>query len=374
MSTNAELTHTANLPSLVERYPWLIEVFITIFVTLLVSYLAKIFFHRVEKRISQTANLWDDAIVFSVSKPMTWMIFVVGFYWALHIIRRSSEIALFEAIDPLRNVITVGIFAWFLVRAIGQLEKNLVSPKYDQSPFDETTAAAISKLARITVIITAVLVAVQTLGYSISGVLAFGGIGGIAVGFAAKDILANFFGGLMIYLDRPFAVGDWVRSNDKEIEGTVEDIGWRLTRIRTFDKRPLYVPNSTFTQIAVENPSRMLNRRIYETIGLRYDDAAQVERIVVDIKNMLKIHKDIDHDQTLIVNFDAFSPSSLDIFIYTFTKTTNWVEFHEIKQDVLMRVLGIIHEVGADVAFPTHTVKLDELEGRAASEAEALER
>ena len=103
----------------------------------------------------------------------------------------------------------------------------------------------------------------QALGYSISGVLAFGGIGGIAVGFAAKDLLANFFGGLMIYLDRPFSVGDWIRSPDKNIEGTVEEIGWRLTRIRTFDKRPLYVPNSTFTQISVENPSRMLNRRIY---------------------------------------------------------------------------------------------------------------
>ena len=112
----------------------------------------------------------------------------------------------------------------------------------------------------------------QLFDYSVSGLLAFGGIGGIAVGFAAKDLLANFFGGLMIYLDRPFSVGDWIRSPDKEIEGTVEDIGWRLTRIRTFDKRPLYIPNSIFASISVENPSRMSNRRIYEKIGIRYDD------------------------------------------------------------------------------------------------------
>src|SRR5690606_30903944 len=108
------------------------------------------------------------------------------------------------------------------------------------------TAKAISKLLKAAAIITAMLVLLQSLGFSVSGVLAFGGIGGIAIGFAARDLLANFFGALMLYFDRPFAVGDWVRSPDREIEGTVEDIGWRLTRIRTFDQRPLYVPNSIF--------------------------------------------------------------------------------------------------------------------------------
>ena len=92
---------------------------------------------------------------------------------------------------------------------------------------DETTVTAIAKLARVSIVITAALMAMQTLGISISGVLAFGGIGGIAVGFAAKDLLANFFGGLVIYLDRPFKVGDWIRSPDRDIEGTVVKIGWR---------------------------------------------------------------------------------------------------------------------------------------------------
>ena len=120
------------------------------------------------------------------------------------------------------------------------------------------------------------LMVLQSLGVSVSGLLAFGGIGGIAVGFAAKDMLANFLGGLSIYLDRPFAVGDWIRSPDRSIEGTVEDIGLRVTRIRTFDQRPLYVPNSTFSSVSLENPSRMTNRRIYETIGVRYEDAGRV--------------------------------------------------------------------------------------------------
>jgi len=159
-------------------------------------------------------------------------------------------------------------------------------------------------------------------------------------------------------MDRPFKVGDWIRSPDKEIEGTVEEIGWRLTRIRTFDKRPLYVPNSTFANIAVENPSRMTNRRIYENIGIRYDDAAQAGAIVAGIKAMLEQHADIDHTQTLIVNLNHFGPSSLDILVYTFTKTTVWVDYHEIKQDVLLKIMDVITAHGAEVAFPTQTLHL----------------
>jgi MscS family membrane protein len=206
--------------------------------------------------------------------------------------------------------------------------------------------------------ITASLVALQTLGFSISGVLAFGGVGGIAVGFAAKDLLANFFGGLMVYLDRPFSVGDWIRSPDRNIEGTVEEIGWRLTMIRTFDKRPLYVPNATFTSIAVENPSRMLNRRIYETIGIRYDDADKMEGIVREVEQMLRDHPEIDTNQTLMVNFNKFAASSLDFFIYTFTRTTVWTEYHKIKQDVLLKINAIITKHGAEIAFPTSTIHL----------------
>ncbi|HKK16678.1 MAG TPA: mechanosensitive ion channel family protein, partial [Gammaproteobacteria bacterium] len=191
-----------------------------------------------------------------------------------------------------------------------------------------------------------------------SGVLAFGGVGGIAVGFAARDLLANFFGGLMIYMDRPFSVGDWVRSPDREIEGTVEQIGWRLTIIRTFDKRPLYIPNSIFNTIALENPARMTNRRIFETVGIRYDDAGKMESIVSDVRKMLEQHEAIDHDKTLIVNFNEFAASSLNFFIYTFTKTTNWIEYHAIKQDVLLQVIHIIEEHGAECAFPTTTVHI----------------
>ena len=200
----------------------------------------------------------------------------------------------------------------------------------------------------------------QTLGFSVSGVLAFGGMGGIAIGFAAKDLLANFFGAMTIYLDRPFSEGDWIRSPDREIEGIVENIGWRLTVIRSFDKRPIYVPNSVFASIAVENASRMSNRRIYESIGLRYADIKQMDAIVAAVTQMLRTHKEIDQTQTLIVNFTEFNASSVDFMVYTFTKTTDWVRFHEIKQDVLLQIADIIEQHDAEMAFPSRSLYVED--------------
>ena len=118
----------------------------------------------------------------------------------------------------------------------------------------------------------------------------------------------------------------------------------------------LYNCNSIFTKISVENPSRMLNRRIYETIGLRYSDAGKVREIIAAVKTMLSQHDEIDKDTTLIVNFNTMGASSLDFFIYTFTKTTDWVQYHEVKQDVLLKIIDIVHEHGADIAFPTTTL------------------
>jgi len=214
------------------------------------------------------------------------------------------------------------------------------------------------KLVKAAVIITAILALMQHFGFSISGVLAFGGVGGIAIGFAAKDLLSNFFGGLMIYMDRQFSVGDWIRSPDKEIEGTVEHIGWRITRIRTFDMRPLYVPNATFANISVENPSRMTNRRFYETFGLRYQDQSKVQDITVAVKAMLLAHAAIDTHQTLMVNVNTYNAHSVDFFVYSFTKTTQWAEFHEIKQELLGLIGDIVAQNGAEFAFPTQTIQL----------------
>ncbi|MEH6650175.1 MAG: mechanosensitive ion channel family protein [Motiliproteus sp.] len=342
-----------------ERY-WIIEVFVVVFLTLLASFLLSRLFNRLALKLERTQNIWDDVVLDALRRPAALLVWAIGLGWAAQVIDERTNTTLLAIIEPGRDVAVIVLLSWFLLRLIRGVERGLVDPGRLQKPMDQTTAHAISKLLRASVMITSVLVMMQSLGYSVSGVLAFGGIGGIAVGFAAKDLLANFFGGLMIYLDRPFVVGDWIRSPDQEVEGTVEYIGWRQTRIRTFDKRPLYVPNATFANISVENPSRMTNRRIYETIGVRYDDAGALQGIIEAVRLMLKNHPDIDANQTLIVNLNAFGPSSLDFFVYTFTKTVNWVEFHSVKQDVMMKIMAIIDDHQAEIAFPTQTIHLAE--------------
>ncbi len=354
------------LHSLLGDNAWISEIFIIVLLTLVVNLFWRSFYTRLSSKIVKTKTFWDDVLFDASSRPVTWAIWVTGLSFAIEISQSDYlieiiQIKLAGSSEPIliRDIALIGLFGWFLTRFIHQAEQKLIKhqpEKESDDRIDKSTIEAISKLLRVTVIITTTLVVLQTVGVSISAVLAFGGIGGIAIGFAAKDLLANFFGGLIIYLDRPFSVGDWIRSPDRSIEGTVEYIGWRQTRIRTFDKRPLYVPNSVFNSISVENPSRMSHRRIYETIGIRYDDIAVMGKVVEQVKAMLQQHSAIAQDQTMIVNFNAFSASSVDFFIYTFTKTTNWIEYHDIKQDVLLKIADIIEQNSAEIAFPTSTL------------------
>ena len=351
-----------NISLIVANYNWVIQVFLIVFLTLISNFFAKKLLSRLKTQLEKTSNIWDDALIESLHKPLSYLVWVLGFTWAAYVVQSVSNAPIFSIIDPLRDISIIFLITWFLINFVRNSEKNLVvkeNNSSDENPLDPSTIHALAKLLRLAIVITTSLVALQTLGFSISGVLAFGGIGGIAVGFASKDLLSNFFGGLMIYLDRPFAIGDWIRSPDKEIEGIVEYIGWRQTRIRTFDKRPLYIPNSTFGHISVENPSRMLNRRIYETIGIRYEDASVLEKIVVQVKEMLEKHDEIDTSQALMVNINSFGESSIDFFIYCLTRTTDWAHYHHVKQDILVKILNIVELNKAQIAFPTRVVELN---------------
>jgi len=336
-----------------------IEVFLVVLAVVVINFALKKVLLRFEQRALKTKIPWDDALIKALMRPLNAFVWIVGITYAAQIIHDKTDTAIFAAAEGIRDMGIILVLSWFLLRFARNFENTLIETKLSKGEItDRATIEAIGKLIRISIFITAGLMALHTVGINIAGVLAFGGIGGIVIGFAAKDLLSNFFGGLMIYLDRPFVVGDWIRSDDKEIEGTVEEIGWRLTRIRKFDKRPIYVPNATFMSIAVENPSRMTNRRIYETVGIRYDDIGKMEAIVHDVKEMLKSHPEIDQNQTMIVNFNSFAASSIDFFVYTFTKTTGWVHFHGIKQDVLLKIAKIINDHSAEMAFPTSTMYL----------------
>ena len=238
------------------------QVFVVVFIAMLFDFVQRNLLKRLHRKLESTQNPWDDALLQSAMRPLSAMIWIIGITFAADIVSAETQAPLFQAIAPLRHVGIIATLAWFLIRLVSNMQHSIIERGMASGePYDRTTADAIGKLTRVSILITVALVILQTLGFSVSGVLAFGGIGGIAVGFAARDLLANFFGGLMLYLDRPFSVGDWIRSPDREIEGTVENIGWRLTMIRSFSKRPIYVPNSVFANIAVENPSRMTDRK-----------------------------------------------------------------------------------------------------------------
>ena len=342
-----------------ENYGLVLHVFVIVLIAMILNFLVVRSLNRLSLRLKRTNNLWDDVFADALTKPAGYFVWLIGLSIAINTIDVFEDIEGFlSGFNVLRDVALTAVFAWFFVR----LTKGIEAVYVQQSDLDVTTIHAIAKLVITAIIVTVGLFLLNALGYSIKGFLAFGGIGGIALGFAAKDLLANLFGGLVIYFDRPFSVGDWIKSPDKEIEGYVEHIGWRSTKIRTFEKRPLYVPNSSFNQISIQNPSRMSNRRIKEYIGVRYEDAPKIRIIVDDIREMVRTHPDIDTNMVIIVNFVTFAASSCDILIYTFTKTTVWTEYHNVQQDVLLKAMDIIHGHGADIAFPTSTLHIEKFE------------
>jgi MscS family membrane protein len=339
-----------------QNYDWLWESGFALTITLMVALVWRFIRKRLTHVIRRSRNRWDDVTLNAFAVPINWLILIVGASWFADITARNFSAEIMTSIPIARQLAALIVIAWGVWRFISGIEIKQLDKGNDP-----TTVQLVGKVTKLTLTILIILPIFQVLGISISGMLAFGGMGGLIVGMAAKDLLANFFGSIMIYLDRPFNVGDWIRSPDRSIEGVVESIGFRLTVIRTFDKRPLYVPNSVFTNIAVENPSRMHNRRIKETIGVRYKDAKKLPIILDEVRNMLVNHPDIDETQTLIVNFDTFGASSLEFFIYTFTKTIDWIEFHHIKQDVMLQILNIIHNHDADCAFPTRTLQVESI-------------
>lgn len=340
-----------------ELTPDLIRLLLVLCGTLLAHFLVVRALKRAEAASAHTDNIWDDALIAAAKKPLPALIWLSGLSFALHLVHRQTGEQLLDYLTPARNIGFIICVSWFLFKLIREAaDRAIASRPHVGGAEDRTTVDGLSKIGRIVVVVLAALMVMQTLGFSISGVLAFGGVGGIAVGFAAKDLLANLFGGLMVHLDRPFNIGDKIRSPDREIEGVVEHIGWRQTTLRANNMSLLYVPNSLFTTIVVENTSRISHRRIEEVIGLRYQDISKVTSINTEIEQMLRQHPHIDAEQNVIVALGKLAESSIDITLLCFTKTGALQEYHQTRQDVLFNVSEIVARHGADFAFPTRTL------------------
>ncbi len=224
-----------------------------------------------------------------------------------------------------------------------------------EDPKDE--AMLISLLDRLFTIAIIVMMAATEMvvfGISTTAVATLLGGAGIGIGFSTQQISQNFLSGFMLYFNRPFKEGDWISTND--LQGTVEQIGWYHTKLRTFDRRPLYIPNAVFATHPIENPGQMYNRRIKASIGLRYQDIPRIAKISASIRKMLENHPAIDQDQIILVNFNQWDSSSVNVMVYCFTKTTVWKEWLDQQQEIFLLIAEIVQEAGADFAFPSTTL------------------
>ena len=337
----------------------LLAAFAVLFLALLLKrVLAHLFTSLIFKAVQHTASEIDEMLLKSLRKPGEFLVLVIGLGFMVEILQLPQQPTDLNrwAKDFIQILLTFNI-AWVCYNLVTLLEHWLSHwAGTTESTLDDQLIPFIRKSLRVFIVVMAVLMLVQNLGYSISGLLASLGIGGLAVALAAKDSLSNIFGSLMILLDRPFTLGDWVKVGD--LEGTIEEVGFRSTRIRTFAKTQITIPNSVLMNMSIDNFSRMPKRRIKMTVGVTYASSpAQMRQAVAAIKQMLRSHPAIDQE-FFLVNFTDFGASSLDIMIYCFTSSTIWNEYLEAREDVCLKIMEILETLGMEIAFPSRSVYL----------------
>ncbi len=340
--------------------------FICAFITIIIALIAKkVISHLCTraffKAARKTTSSLDDSFVKSLNKPAEFLVVIIGLYCAVTILQLPKEPT---NLDLLGHNLIKGLFvlniAWLCFNLVTLLEQwmNLWARR-TESTLDDHLVPFIRKSLRVFIVVIALLVLIQNLGYSISGLLASLGLGGLAVALAAKDSLSNIFGSLMIILDRPFSIGDWIQAGN--MEGTVEEIGFRSTRIRTFAKTLITVPNSVLMNMSINNYSQMPKRRIKLSVGITYASApAQVRQAVSAIRELLRNHPAIDQE-FFLVNFTDFGPSSLDIRVYCFTTSTVWGEYLDAREDVCLKIMDELQKLGLEIAFPSQTLYLHDM-------------
>jgi MscS family membrane protein len=318
---------------------------------------------RLQEVAARTETEADDKLTDALISPLSLILPVVGVYGAVRVLL-LVQTPWRESADKIFKVLTILILTWTAFRVIDAVAIFLreLTAKTD-SQLDDQVVPLVRKAAKTFIAVLAFILAAQNLGYSVSGLLAGLGIGGLAVAMAAKDTLANLFGSIMILVDRPFHVGDWITFDGGD--GVVEEIGLRSTRIRTFAKTVVSVPNQALANATVENHSLMPKRRIKFTLGVTYDATVeQMQELVRRIETYLRDNPDIDQE-FMLVKFTEFGASSLDVFVYCFTVTTDWTRHLAVRQEVNLALMALVEEMGMSVAFPTRTVHLVEEAARA---------
>ncbi|NOX15648.1 MAG: mechanosensitive ion channel family protein [Epsilonproteobacteria bacterium] len=332
---------------------------IAIFIVALIfsNILSKIFVGILQKITSKTKTKIDDQFLAILEVPLKFSIILLGFVFSKEWLNLSK---IDSMLDKFIHSFATFIIFWILYRLV---EKFAYIFEKFSSRFGKKLSADIEnfivKTLKILVVIIAFMSILQGLGINVSAFLASLGLVGMAFALAAKDTAANLFGSLVVFTDRPFKLGDWVLTPD--VEGTVENIGIRSTRIRAFSQALISVPNATIANSPITNWSQMGKRRIKTKVGLTYKTTKkQMQNILEDLRDMLKNHDDV-HNDTIMIRFDEFGSSSLNIFCYFFTNTTNWAKFLEVKEDINFKIMDIVEKNGTSFAFPSQSVYIESL-------------
>jgi len=300
----------------------------------------------------------DDVLLDAADRPVRWLLLLLGVWFAVRALQLpDAAFPLLPYFDTAVRALFVALGWWFLWRlADGLFAAWLDRARTTPETIDDQLVIIGRKTVKLFLIITGVIVIVQNLGFSVSGLIASLGLGGLAVAMAAKDTIANFFGTVMILIDRPFAIGDWIKTSS--FEGVVEEIGFRSTRIRTFEKTLVVVPNAQLANMVIDNIDARPRRRVKMRIGLTYDTTPEkMQQAIEGIERILREHPGVD-SEFFLVKFDEFEDSSLSIFLYYFTISTRWAEHLQVRQEVNLAIMRLLEELGLQFAFPTRTVHL----------------
>lgn len=341
----------------------LLEIIISAFV-ILVFFLFRTFFSRIlQKAISLPLKKFDksyeEQLISAIDIPSRFIFVIIGFWISLKILNLPVSWNTFVS-HMIRSLIAFTVF-WAAYRSSNLLTAFLeLKAQKTETKFDDMLIPLFNKGIKIVIVIIGIIVIVEEWEYNVAGLLTGLGLGGLAFALAAKDTLANLFGSIMIMVDRPFLIGDWILT--PTVEGTVEEIGFRSTKVRTFAQAQVSIPNSIMCNEPITNWSRMGKRRITYKLGLTYDtSASQMKEFVERLKTMLVSHPEV-HKETIFVNFDSFGDSSLEVFLYFFTNTTNWGEFLGVKEDINLKIMGLLEDMNLSVALPSRSVYLKSVE------------
>lgn len=313
-------------------------------------------FAFLQRLAKKTSNRFDDRILAALKTPASTVVLVLGVFLSLTILELPPEVDRFLLFAFKAGILTV-VF-WGFLRAIDVVADVLTEVATEKGLGIATFAPLLKKTARFFFIVIGVILIIQNLGYSVGSLLAGLGIGGLAVALAAQDSIANFFGSVVVAMDRPMKVGDFVKIG--AFSGTVEEVGLRSTRLRTREKTLVTIPNKTMANDIIENFSAISRRRIEISIGVTYETKPEeMELLLVDLRAILKDDAGIDQAEMQVVRFNTFGASSLDILVIFYATTNDYVDALEVRERMNLKMMRAVLARGLSFAFPTQKLYLE---------------